>query len=380
MKLIYADTFSIGAFHETFNASSLLMFSEIYPQIIYRAPRSSKQNVEILIGDFPPNVTYKPVFFLAGLGHWGNFLRYLSSAIWNIILVLYQKHDEVLYFNYNSLWATRIVNAIVKIRKTKVIITCHGELEYLQNNIKLNALAQAGLNLFTNSRWNIADGLYFCVLGESILKNIPKVVAGKHLAKFISYEHSFIPHQMEERAKEDKKFRIGTVGTVREYKGLNQLLSIGNALKGNPNIVFYALGRVTCDPNLLLQANVQFIPGSEKDYVSKDILNQYIDSMDCLIFTYPVDKYKFTASGALFDAIDRENVILSLHNDYFDGIYERVNIGKQFSSLVEMIDFLRRNGWKELANIDFQHSKQILSYKSAAKALVMKLRHLKLLF
>ena len=215
--------------------------------------------------------------------------------------------------------------------------------------------------------------------GESILKNIPKVVAGKHLAKFISYEHSFIPHQMEERAKEDKKFRIGTVGTVREYKGLNQLLSIGNALKGNPNIVFYALGRVTCDPNLLLQANVQFIPGSEKDYVSKDILNQYIDSMDCLIFTYPVDKYKFTASGALFDAIDRENVILSLHNDYFDGIYERVNIGKQFSSLVEMIDFLRRNGWKELANIDFQHSKQILSYKSAAKALVMKLRHLKLL-
>ena len=107
MKLIYADTFSIGAFHETFNASSLLMFAEIYPQITYRAPRSSKRNIERLIGCFPPNVTYKPIFCLAGLGHWGNFLRYLSSAIWNMILVLSQRHDEILYFNYNSLWATR---------------------------------------------------------------------------------------------------------------------------------------------------------------------------------------------------------------------------------------------------------------------------------
>ncbi|WP_455606313.1 hypothetical protein [Bacteroides sp.] len=379
MKLIYADTFSVGAFHETFNASSLLMFAEIYPQIIYRATQSSKQSVEKLVGDLPPNVTYKPIFLLAGLGHWGNFLRYLSSAIWNIFLALFQKHDEILYFNYNSLWATRIVNAIVKIRKTKVVITCHGELEYLQNNIKLNAPAQAGLNLFANCRWDIADGLYFCVLGKSILTNIPQIVEKRHLDKFISYEHSFIPHQLEGKAKKDGKFRIGTVGTIREYKGLDQLLSIGNALKGNPNILFYALGRVTCDPDLLSQANVQFIPGSEKDYVSKEVLNQYIDSMDSLIFTYPTDKYKFTASGALFDAIDREKIILSLHNDYFDGIYERINIGKQFSSLTELIDFLHGNGWEELADIDFKHNKLELSYKSVAQTLNMELKQLKLL-
>lgn len=379
MKLIYADTFSIGAFHETFNASSLLMFSEIYSQVTYRASRSSKQRVEKLIGDFPPNVKYKTVFLLAGLGHWGNFLRYLSSAIWNIILVLYQKQDEILYFNYNSLWATRIVNTIVKIRKTKVIITCHGELEYLQNNIKLNAPAQAGLKLFTNSQWNIADGLYFCVLGNSILKNIPQIVDKKHLAKFISYEHSFIPHKLEIRKKADNNYRIGTIGTVREYKGLNQLLSIGNALRGNPNTLFYALGRITCKPIVLSQANVMFIPGSEKDYVPKEVLNQYIDSMDCLIFTYPVDKYKFTASGALFDAIDREKIILSLHNDYFDEIFRMVNIGKQFSSLVELIDFLCSNSWEEFADIDFKHNKQVLSYKSAAKTLETELRRFKLI-
>lgn len=366
MKLIYADTFSIGAFHETFNASSLLMFAEIYPQITYRAPRSSKRNIERLIGCFPPNVTYKPIFCLAGLGHWGNFLRYLSSAIWNMILVLSQRHDEILYFNYNSLWATRIVNTIVKIRKTKVIITCHGELEYLQNNIKLNAPAQAGLKLFTNPKWNIAEGVYFCVLGKSILKNIPQVVDKKHLTKFISYEHSFIPHQLEGRVKKDEKFRIGTVGTIREYKGLNQLLAIGNALKENSDILFYALGRVTCDPNLLLQSNVQFIPGSEKDYVSKEVLNQYIDSMDYLIFTYPTDKYKFTASGALFDAIDREKVILSLHNDYFDEIFRMVNIGKQFSSVDSLVEFLCCNNWDEIGNIDFRCNKQKLSYVSAA--------------
>ena len=156
------------------------------------------------------------------------------------------------------------------------------------------------------------------------------------------------------------------MGTIREYKGLNQLLAIGNALKENSDILFYALGRVTCDPNLLLQSNVQFIPGSEKDYVSKEVLNQYIDSMDYLIFTYPTDKYKFTASGALFDAIDREKVILSLHNDYFDEIFRMVNIGKQFSSVDSLVEFLCCNNWDEIGNIDFRCNKQKLSYVSAA--------------
>lgn len=378
-KMIYADTFSIGAFHETFNASSLMMFSKIYSDIVYYAPKSSKQCVEKVIGSLPDNVRYRKICFFARMGKIGNFFRYLSSSIWNIILVLQQHHDEVLYFNYNSLWTMWLINFIVARRKTNVIITCHGEMGYLINGTKLNGPAQIGLKLFTNSTWNIAPTLYFCVLGESILANISQVIATKHIKHFISYEHSFIPHKVIHQDY-DQMYRIGTVGTIRKEKGLEQLLSIGRTLTSVDNVEFYALGRVTCDPNLLTDAGILYIPESDKDYVSKEMLNQYIDKMNCLIFTYPIDSYKFTASGALFDAIDREKIILSLHNDYFDGIFEITCFGKLFETVDDMVIFLLQDGVLDnLQNIDFKGNKEKLSYIGAACKFQTKLKYLNLL-
>lgn len=378
-KLIYADTFSLGAFHETFNASSLMMFTQLYQHIVYYAPKESKLSVEKLIGKIPNNVQYKPILFVAGIGRIGNFFRYLSSTVWNVILALKQRHDEVLFFNYNSLWSLKIVNYICKRRKTDIIVACHGELENFLNGTKLNLPAQAGLNLFTNSNWEIAEKLHFCVLGKSILKNISNVVIAKHVPKFISFEHSFIPHRVEHH-KIDNVLRIGTVGTIRKQKGLADILAIGKALSPIPNIEFYALGRITCNPDLLIKSDIKFIPGAEKNYVSKAILNRYIDTMDCLIFTYPIDRYKLTASGALFDAIDREKIIFSLHNDYFDEIFNMVDIGKLFDSVDEMIEYLKyTNIAVEFKQIDFLHNKEVLSYIGAAKKFSITLEQLQLI-
>lgn len=378
-KLIYADTFSVGAFHETFNASSLMMFSNIYTDIVYYAPKSSKRCVEILIGELPSNVRYRKIWFLVGKGKIGSFFRYLSSFIWNIILVLRQRHDEVLYFNYNSLWAMWLINFIVTYRKTNVIITCHGEIEYLTNGIQLNRLSQYGLKLFTKSNWVIAPTLHFCVLGESILANIPQVINTNHVKHFISYEHSFIPHEITQ-PENDGIYRIGTVGTIRKEKGLELLLAMGRALKAVKNVEFYALGRIACDSQQLTNAGVRYIPEAEKNYVSKELLNQYIDKMNCLIFIYPTDGYKFTASGALFDAIDREKIILSLHNDYFDSIFNIACLGKLFDTVNDLLAFLLQDGaLAKLQNIDFKGNKEKFSYVGAASKFQVKLKDLSLL-
>ena len=366
-KLIYADTFSIGAFHETFNASSLMMFSNIYHEVVYFAPKSSMQNVEKLLGEFPANVQCRPILFLGGMGKIGNFLRYLSSFIWNVILVLLQRHDEVLYFNYNSLWAMRIINKIVRYRKTNVVITCHGELEYLINNEKINLFARAGLNLLKRNNWSISEGLYFCVLGKSILANLKEILPANHYVQFISFEHSFIPHNVIHH-KQDDIFRIGTVGTIRKQKGLNDIITIGKSLSSIPKCELYALGRVVVDPKILIKYNIKYIPGSELNYVSKKLLNQYIDYMDCLIFTYPINGYKLTASGAVFDAIDREKYILSLRNDYFDELFSRVNLGKLFNSVDEMIEFLMNvDSFNEFHGADFKLITRTLSYTEIAR-------------
>jgi hypothetical protein len=378
-KLIFADTFSLGAFHETFNASSLMMFATIYPEVIYRASKSSKNNVERLLNQLPEHVHYRPISLLTGKGSLGDFLHLFSSSIWNVVLALKQRHDEVLFFNYNTLWTMKLLNLIARYRKTDILITCHGELEFLQNGTKLNVFSQAGMKLFDDPDWTIADTLHFCVLGESILKNLPHIVNANHLSHFITFEHSFIPHEVKPLVQ-DGICRIATVGTVRTQKGINDILFVGNSLASISNVEFYALGRVTCPAELLSQSNVRFIPGSENDYVSKEILNQYIDKMDYLIFTIPTDGYKLRASGALFDAIDREKFILSLHNDYFDHLFSLAPLGKLFDSVEEIVDYLKNKHRKsESPKIDYQQNKEILSYNGAAKKFKGTLRRLHLI-
>jgi len=89
--------------------------------------------------------------------------------------------------------------------------------------------------------------------------------------------------------------------------------------------------------------------------------------MDILIFLYPEDKYKLTASGAIFDSIDREKIILSLHNDYFDDLFSRVFIGYQFDSIELMVEYIKGLSKEKLPIIDYKNVKNKLSPESEAK-------------
>ena len=363
-RLIYVDAFSHGTTHETFNASSLKMFSEIYDEIDYYATCGSQRCVEKIAGVFPANIRRHSIYLSPKMkGSLGAFMEGIVSNLWALLMLLRAPCHSTLFYNANPLWAMSQINRIARYRKIKVVIMCHGELGFLISGTRLNKLSQTALNLFRSKKFVIANNLYFCVASKTILNNVKKVFAQQVADKFISFEHTFIPQKVTtEKAIINSKFKIGTVGTLSNTSDkIKQILKLGEALKNRPDIEVYTLGRVICDTALLDKFEVKYIPGTEIKHIPKEELNRYIDSMDCLVFMYPMDMYRFTASGALCDALDREKIILSLHNDYFDKIFSRVNVGKQFDTMDELIRFICTFNKSTLKDLDFKECKRLLS-------------------
>lgn len=260
------------------------------------------------------------------------------------------------------------INWYCKKSKKKVIIMWHGELEFLYNNQRLNFISDKTLHWIQNKSVKVADSLFFCVAGKSIIKNLHLVVAKQFISHFISFEHTFIS-QNKNPAKisnGSKNIKIGTVGTINEYKGLSNILKIASKLKPYDNIHLYTLGRVFCDPQILKENNIYYIKDADKKFIPKEILNESIDKMDVLIFLYPTNKYKLTASGAIFDSIDREKLILSLHNDYFDELFKKAFIGYQFDSIESMADFIINLKEEDLPKVDYKKVKYQFSPESEA--------------
>lgn len=365
-RLIYADTFSVGAFHEVYNSSSLLMFAELFDEVKYYSTKSSCKSVDRIIGGFPENVTHHSIFLLDYHNSFGNFIRHFLSSIWNIIILLKASKEDLIFYNLNSLWSTAIINKICKYTNKNVILMCHGEFEYLSKNVKLNLLSSWSLSLFQSQKFKVAPSLYFCVLGESILNNLRSIVPEDVFSKFISFEHTFLPQKVKVKPKNDSQIKVGTVGMVRNFKGLDNILQFAEMLKPSDRIDFYTLGRICCNPDILLSANIKFIPNADKDFVNGDVLNDYISQMDYLVFLYPIDGYKFTASGALLDAINNEKIILSLRNDYFENVFQKINCGILFDSIKDIVDYIEDTSIRDKIFVDFKENKRRFSPQTEA--------------
>ena len=341
-KFKYIDSFSDGAFHEVFNSSSLKMFANIYPHVEYYAGKKSMSCVEhILGGSLPGNVSYHRLFHTVLKGSLGNFLSYLLSTIQNIMIAIFATKGTVLFYNYNSLWGLKTINCIARRRPgIKIVQMCHGELEILRLGIKINPITTAALRWLKDENFKPADNFRFCVLGDAIKSNLKGVVADNLLDNFITFEHTYVSRPekncgVPETLAHDDSVKVGYVGAIEARKGLNNYLALRGLV--DSCVKFFAIGRMLTDPGVLDAARIEYVPGYKNGtFLPKETMDAYINAMDIIVFLYPEHSYKLTASGAIFDAIDHAKTVFSLHNSYFDSVFARAEIGRQFDSIEDM--------------------------------------------
>lgn len=327
-----------------------------------------------MLNGLPKNVRYKPIY----IPFWnkksiGRFIMQIIAVIINVYYILITHKNTDIVINYNIAISLYPINWVVKLTKKKTLIVCHGEMQDLEVNRQTKWLYRKSMTLFSRSNVTIADKLYFAVLGEGIRKNVIKVLSKQANEKLISFEHTAVFNSCPLIKKSpNKKLIIGMTGIMRESKGLSSFINLAHQLKNNSSVEFRIIGVIRNNKKLIEEAGIVIPENVGDNFLSREEMYNQIRQLDYVLYLFPQEGYKYTASGSVFDAIDCECPIISLHNDYIDHLF---NLCGDFGYLVNDIDDLiqlieKLNKKQHLKTFNMKQVKNILSPDYAAKEFI----------
>jgi hypothetical protein len=340
-RAIYIDSNSHETMHEQYNAAMFLVCAYSFNDITYYAGRSSLSHTSKLIAA-SGMITYnkKKIFVFGGNNKISLLLRTIISCTQNIRFLLFSKKGDILIYNFNNFLSLFFINYLNKLLKRKVIIFCHSELGFIVNdcvhkNIIYNLRTKIFRNIFLNPKTKIADNLYFAVLGDSIKFNLSKILSIDKANHIISIDHPYI-FKKSIASIGHQGLKFGVVGTMAQEKGADILIEIAKKidLKNRTDILISIIGRILCETKQFMDAGIVLPDNLGQESLPRDEFNNRISELDYILYLYPVNSYKFTASGSLMDSLNMECPALSFRNDYFQYIFEK--FGK-FGYLVENV-------------------------------------------
>ncbi len=327
---VVIDTFSIDGFHEVFNASFLyvILNSTIGP-ITYVADQSAIKAIhELLKNDerfqeAARRVRFKSKTLPKGLSFYAIFIRYLYGAFLNIFYMFKYKDQRVIFPALNPIFSI-FIKPILKISNIETYVVCHGELGYLFSKFKTTSpLFWYSSLMEPFFKGKLPKNLKLIMLGESIVQNFS--VHYSHLVpNILAIHHPYIFKDFPTQSKINStstNICFGWVGVATAAKGFSFFNEIALCFyrKYPHRFSAYLIGwhpfKIQDYPhiNFSSQPNV-FLERSEFD--------SSVSNLDYILFLYDNEHYRYTASGAIFDAIQHEKPIIALRNDYFESIFK----------------------------------------------------------
>lgn len=296
-------------------------------------------------------------------GKFSVLFRYLASAIHNVVLLATSGKDDILFYNYNNVFSLQLIDWISRIKQSKVIIVCHGELEFLSlpspgHKLYKKLMSRLVKGYFNKKNRKSSDKLRFLLMSNLAVNNIKQYVSDELYSKIGAIDHPLLLdkeyNQSENLTHSDScHLNVGTVGILNEHKGSRKYLQLLNQLAGQADkIKFHAIGHMQCNPEPFEKFGV-IMPDETNEALSDHEFSQRVSNLDFILYFYDKETYRLTASGALLDSIRFRKPIISLRNEYFEYFFEKYGpVGYLVNSLDEMSKLLT-NAENLTRNFDF---------------------------
>ena len=372
----YIDSFAWGTAHEMFNASILWMCTQIpCSQVICRATKSNIHSMERLLESAhldTHKVITRPIPTVGGRGRLPLLIRYLLGTIqlcWHLVFSV--RTQDIVLLPFNNLFALKGINFLSKLLSRRVLIFCHGELEFVVSQVNKQGLlsrilSHRCLRFFTNPRTHISHSLFFSVLGNHIRHNLKNILPPSFSGHLFSMAHPYLFFKSSEHARHPhKKLSIGTCGTMTLSKGALVMAQFAAKCRDRHlDIDIYHVGSVLSGLDEMLQAGIH-IPSAERA-LSREAYDEKVNQLDYLLFFYDPNSYQITASGAVMDAIALQKPIIALRNDYFQYLFDTFGpfgiLDNSVDAMVEHISQICEG--RLLISCDFRHIQEQLSPQS----------------
>lgn len=344
-RIVVIDTFSYGSFHEMFNAEILKAYSHVFNDVCYYGVSS---NIDCIQKIFMKNanIQYNRLPFTFTINNkLGVLIRFIWSAVYSMCLLFHFRKERYIAINYNNPFLLPLLRLWGTILQGSIYICCHGELELLiglSGKSGLLALIQKKM-LVSYFQGSIRENINFIVLGDSIIQNLGSIIPGniKYFSS-INHPYKFRLFQLEEHFFPLPKYRVGIIGLTNKNKGYDMLIRIvRNIDLKKSNIDLWHIGKIYGDISYLENKGVYVVKRDENGDLQRNVYEELVESLQFVLFLYPTDSYKVTASGAIFEAISNLKPIIALSNPFFEYIFSIMGrIGYLFCSMDELERFM----------------------------------------
>lgn len=361
------DYYSIKAFHEVINYSFLSICSTLFHKAIYYSGKSAQTNMKKMQYSYGLNgIVYKTMPTIEVDTSWGARLRDLYGFFTTLYHYLITPHSTLLFYNYTNKISLPFILFINILLRKKVIFVFHGELEFLIGKVsylKTSGWYKYSMMISFKYLFKFSPS-YALVLGNSIKHNLLNLYPSMN-NHILSICHPYFIEKKEDNKNLSSKLpiKIGTIGVMKKEKGLNELLLLSSKLKDlkiERKLELYHIGKVYTDEKTELVHEICWI--GETSGLGREEFEKQIQQLDYLLFMYPCDSYKFTASGAILDAVKLNKPIIALHNDFFDYLMGMHPIGYMQNTLEGLEQVIRKIVNGELNN-NFDQEFNLLSKK-----------------
>lgn len=368
-KIKIIDYYSIKTFHEVINFSLLKICSEIFNKTIYISGRSAQVNMRKMHELYNSNdIKYETVHTIETDSSWGARIR----DVWGIFITLYYyfttPYNTLIFYNYTNKISLPIILILNSLLRKKILFLFHGELEFLTSNVsylKTSGWYKCSMKLSFKYLFKLSPA-YILVLGDSIKNNLLKLYPHLH-NKVLSICHPYFieEHSLHKTIQlpNNTSIKIGTIGIMKQEKGLDTLMALSLKLKDliiEKKLELYHIGKVYTNKKEYLIDEIHWI--GYKMGLKREEFEKQIQQLDYILYLYPINSYKLTASGAIMDAVKLRKPIISLHNDYFDYLMNKKPIGYLGNTSDELEQIIRKIVNKKLNN-SFEKEFNLLSQK-----------------
>lgn len=372
------DSVCYGNWHLHFNSQLIEILSNVASVVEYRGVQN--------IGSNRSNINRKKLYVIKGTGRWSIISRFVFSFFNDVWQLVITPRDQVLVYSFDPTVSLRSLNALNKVLRKQIIMFRHGSMEMLQTNPEGKGIfykfeTRLIRQFFLNRDLKISKRIHFFVLGDVIIKNLSIFLTEDKVRHFHSIDHpyDFDKNAVTNRKEEKASLSVGTVGVFNEFKGGAELLQLAKILKEKElsgSIHLSITGKIDFDSTLLQAEGISLPSNHGKTMVSEQELKARVDRLDFVLYFYSSETYRLTASGAIFDAINRRRPIIALRNDYFEYIFAKFgSFGYLVDSVSEMAALLERivTGIEKQVDYDFEHMQNLLSTQNNTKVFAAQL-------
>ncbi len=368
-KVLIVESLAKNGCHEIINSALVVMCSEIFGQISISATEEAKKDIKKTLSKFGytkiiPELKFNPYKVKEYKYH---TLKRIVSAIRDIQNLFFAKREEVVIYTYARIISFITINFLNLILKKKILFIYHGNLESTLNH----SLGRKALILLFK-KGKINKNIRICVLGSSIKKNLDSYLNRENRKRFFSIDHPYFFTPSKSKKKLNQKLILSTVGFMSNSKGLKELIRLSEFFKDNVN--FHIIGKVSDEINPADYPGITFISRKGKQ-IPRERFEKEIKKSDFILYLYPKDSYKLTASGAIFDAINMEKPIIAIENDYFKSILTNNPIGyleKNTERIKKRIEYILENNETILKEYNkFIENEQKLKKKFSPKKITI---------